>query len=184
MPAPNSRILHWLAAGLLAALSLAAGGGAHPLFAESPLLHRRAPEFVRTGLNHRRIDLHAYRGKLVLLNFWATWCAPCVASMPHLKELREKFKDQDVLIVGVSCDSPMQKETPAENHAKVAKFVADKGYSWTHTYAGKWPDAAVKYGVSRIPTVFVLGKDGRILSTTARGREETLIQQALAAPQA
>lgn len=122
------------------------------------------------------------KGKVVVLDFWATWCAPCVASMPHIKQLHEQFKDQDVLIIGVACDVPAANETPAQNKAKVADFVSGKGYSWAQTYSGEWPKAAVKYGVSRIPTVFVLGKDGRIVSATARGREEPLIRNALAAP--
>lgn len=121
-------------------------------------------------------------GRVVVLDFWATWCGPCVASMPHLKQLHQQYRDRGVLIIGVSCDTPTQKETPEENKAKVAGFVADKGFDWTHTYAGAWPEAAVRYGVSRIPTVFVLDKRGRIVSATARGREAQLIDQALATP--
>jgi thiol-disulfide isomerase/thioredoxin len=122
------------------------------------------------------------KGKVVVLDFWATWCVPCVASLPHIREVHEKYKDRDVLVIGVSCDSPMAKETPEINRAKVADFIKAKDLSWTQTYTGSWPEVATKYGISSIPTVFVLGKDGRILSATARGREGDLIERALANP--
>ena len=85
-------------------------------------------------------------------------------------------------MIGVSCDSPMAKETPEINRTKVADFIKTKDLSWTQTYSGSWPQVATKYGVGSIPTVFVLGKDGRILSATARGREGDLIERALANP--
>jgi len=122
------------------------------------------------------------KGKVVVLDFWATWCGPCVASLPHIREVHEQYKDRDVLVIGVSCDSPMGKETPETNREKVAGFIKTKDLSWTQTYSGSWPQVATKYGVGSIPTVFVLGKDGRILSTTARGRESELIERALATP--
>ena len=145
--------------------------------------HAPVFEAEMTTLDGKKLAFPAdTKGKVVLLDFWATWCGPCVASMPHIKEVHEKYKGQDVMIIGVSCDAPMQKETPEQNKAKVVAFLSGKGYDWTQTWAGEWPKSAVKYGVSRIPTVFILGKDGRILSTTARGQEDALIQKALAAP--
>ncbi len=122
------------------------------------------------------------KGKVVVLDFWATWCVPCVASLPHIREVHEKFKDREVLVIGVSCDTPMPKETPETNRAKVADFIKAKDLSWTQTYSGIWPKPAEKYGVGSIPTVFVLGKDGGIISATARGREVELIERALSAP--
>lgn len=122
------------------------------------------------------------KGKVVVLDFWATWCGPCVASLPHIREVHEKYKDREVLVIGVSCDSPMQKETPDDNRKKVADFIKAKELPWTQTYAGEWPKVAVKYGVSSIPTVWVIGKDGNILSSSARGREGELIERALAIP--
>ncbi|MBN8459107.1 MAG: TlpA family protein disulfide reductase [Verrucomicrobia bacterium] len=124
------------------------------------------------------------KGKVVVLDFWATWCGPCVASLPHIREIHEQYKDRGVWCVGVSCDNPMPKETPEQNKQKVADFVKARNCPWTQTYTGEWPAAAVKYGVGSIPTVFVIGRDGRILSASARGREAQLIEQALAAPQA
>lgn len=122
------------------------------------------------------------KGKVVVLDFWATWCGPCVASLPHIREIHEKFKDQGVWVIGVSCDKPMSKETPDDNRNKVAGFIKSKDLSWTQTYTGDWPQVAVKYGIASIPTVFVLGKDGHILSASARGREGELIERALATP--
>lgn len=122
------------------------------------------------------------KGKVVVLDFWATWCVPCVASLPHIREVHEKFKDRDVLVIGVSCDSPMAKETPETNRTKVVDFIKAKDLPWMQTYSGVWPAVAEKYGVASIPTVFVLGKDGSILSASARGREAELIERALSAP--
>jgi thiol-disulfide isomerase/thioredoxin len=119
------------------------------------------------------------KGKIVLVDFWATWCAPCRASLPHVKALHEAYKDRGVLVVGVSCDMPRAPETVGENRQKVADFVTTNGYSWTQTYSGEWPKAAEKYGVSSIPRVFLLDREGRVLTTSARGREEELIRQAL-----
>lgn len=146
----------------------------------------QAPVFEAelTTLDGRTIKFPAdTKGKVVVIDFWATWCGPCVASMPHLKQVAEKFKDKEVLIVGLSCDKPTPNESLEQNKTKVAEFIKSKGFdTWTHTWEGDWPKAAVKYGVSRIPTVFVIGKDGKIISSSARNREESLIEQALAAP--
>jgi peroxiredoxin len=84
-------------------LSLAAVA-ARPARAQTPPAHQRAPEFVRTTLDHHRLDLRTYRGKLVLLNFWATWCAPCQLEMPRFVAWQNQYGPRGLQIVGISMD--------------------------------------------------------------------------------
>ena len=86
-----------VAAGLLA-------DSVRPSLAATSLVHKNAPKFVRTDLEHRRIDLDSYRGKVVLLNFWATWCAPCKVEMPRFVEWQTKYGPRGLQIIGVSMD--------------------------------------------------------------------------------
>ncbi|MDR3771805.1 MAG: TlpA disulfide reductase family protein [Terracidiphilus sp.] len=83
---------------------LVAGGGTHLAFAGEPLVHKRAPVFVRTGFHDQRVDLAAYRGKVVLLNFWATWCAPCQIEMPRFVDWQSRYGPRGLAIVGISMD--------------------------------------------------------------------------------
>ena len=108
------------------------------------------------------------KGKVVVIDFWATWCGPCIESLPELKKIYAQFKDKGVEFVGVSLDKPDQKD-------EVAKFVKENAMSWVHTYSGKfWDDPTAKaYAVTGIPSVWVIGKDGMIISDNAR---ETLAE--------
>lgn len=99
--------LHWIA--LCAALACATG-----LCAQAPhdVAHKAAPDFVRTGLEGRRVDLKTYRGKVVLLNFWATWCAGCQVELPKFALWQKEHGAAGLQIVGVSIDdgvAPVRK---------------------------------------------------------------------------
>jgi cytochrome c biogenesis protein CcmG/thiol:disulfide interchange protein DsbE len=72
--------------------------------ASSPLVHRAAPDFSRTSLGKKKIDLRGYRGKVVLLNFWATWCAPCLIEMPTFAKWQTLYGDDKLQVIGVSMD--------------------------------------------------------------------------------
>jgi peroxiredoxin len=72
--------------------------------ATTSLLHKQAPQFVRTDLENRKLDLSAYRGKVVLLDFWATWCASCQIEMPRFVAWQSQFGQRGLQIIGISMD--------------------------------------------------------------------------------
>jgi cytochrome c biogenesis protein CcmG/thiol:disulfide interchange protein DsbE len=90
-------------AGAFLGVCLAAGA-TQGAFAASPLLHKKAPEFIATDFNHKTVDLKAYRGKVVLLNFWATWCAPCQLEMPRFAAWQTQYGPSGLQIIGISMD--------------------------------------------------------------------------------
>ena len=86
-------------------LGVCFGGCAmHAAFAAESLLHKQAPEFVLRDLSHKSLDLKAYRGKVVLLNFWATWCAPCQLEMPRFIAWQSQYSPRGLQVIGISMD--------------------------------------------------------------------------------
>jgi len=89
---------------VLLLIVLAAGSHAFAAPRKSPLLNHPAPPFARTALTNERISLAGLHGRVVLLNFWATWCAPCQVEMPRFVAWEDKYKADGLSIVGVSMD--------------------------------------------------------------------------------
>lgn len=112
------------------------------------------------------------KGKVVVIDFWATWCGPCRATIPHLKKVYDKYKSRGVEVVGISLDN---------NRRDLDSYIKEMDMTWIITYSGKgWKDPTTrKYGISGIPSLWVLGKDGKVYSTNARGDLEGTIERAL-----
>jgi len=112
----------------------------------------------------KTIDLAEYKGKVVLLDFWATWCGPCVAELPNVIAAYEKYHGKGFEIVGISLD---------EDRAALDKFLADKGTTWRQHFDGKgWKnEVAVAYGVQSIPATYLIGPDGKIAAIGLRGEQ-------------
>ena len=114
------------------------------------------------------------QGKVVVIDFWATWCGPCVNAVPRMKEIYQKYHGQGLEIVGVSLD---------KDRAALETFIREKDMPWIHTFSGKgWDDpTATQYGVNSIPNIWVVGKDGNVAaSSVSEGALEDVIQKALA----
>ncbi len=109
-------------------------------------------------------SLEAFRGKVVILDFWATWCGPCRMEIPNFIALQNKYRDQGLEIVGVSIDPIAPRGNPGGAPA-VAPFMKDNGINYTILMVNK-PAALRGYDVSQgIPTTYVLDRSGRVVRT-------------------
>jgi thiol-disulfide isomerase/thioredoxin len=131
----------------------------------------KTPPAIRAkDLQGKPHTLQQYRGKVVLLDFWATWCAPCRAELPNVKALYAKYKDQGFAVLGVSLD---------EDRGALETFVKREGMDWPQLFEGKsWrSEIAQRYGVTAIPRTVLLDRQGVIRRVDARGEA---LEQAVA----
>jgi len=130
--------------------------------------------FSAKALNGQTISPASYKGKVLLMDFWATWCGPCVASLPELQAAYKKFHAQGLEVVGISLD---------EDKAALTSFVKDNKMPWPQIFDGKAWNSAVPgvYGVKAIPFMLIVGRDGKIAAVNPRGNIESAVKAALAA---
>ncbi|MGN7822935.1 redoxin domain-containing protein [Chitinophaga sp. 22536] len=130
-----------------------------------------APDFEVPDAEGKLVKLSSFRGKYVLVDFWASWCGPCRAENPNLVKVYNKFKDQNFTIVGISLDK-------SDSKALWLAAVKNDGLPWLQLSDLKfWDSAAAKsYGVQAIPQNFLIGPDGIIVGKTLSGKalDETL----------
>lgn len=121
------------------------------------------PDFSAKDINGQAVKLSDLKGKVVLLDFWATWCPPCRAEIPNLLDIFRKFKDRRFVLISVSLD----RDLPAAR-----KFIADKEMGWEHIVdrdAGR--EIADKYQVEYIPSTFIINRLGKVEASQLRGDE-------------
>jgi len=120
----------------------------------------RAPDFSFTDLAGKTRQLSDYRGKVVLLDFWATWCGPCVAAVPDMVALYDKYRARGFEIIGIEAN-----DTPE----KVLEFTAAHKMTWTQTLEKDKGVIGALYRIEGWPTAFLIGPDGRFVAANYRG---------------
>ena len=133
---------------------------------------KRAPlELSFTAVDGRAVDLAALRGKVVLVDFWATWCVPCMEEMPAVKAVYEKYHAAGLEIIGNSFDkAPAATGTPRtmeKTAEQLRKFLADQNMPWPQFYDGNyWSNKYSKqFSIDSIPALFVVDKKGVVVRT-------------------
>src|SRR3569833_1065763 len=116
----------------------------------SDLLHKLAPQFSRPDLNGRQINLKDYRGKVVLLNFWATWCASCQVELPRFEEWQKQYGKDGLQVLTISMDDgdALVRKSDRKLHLGLPVLIVDANLGETYG------------GVLGLPVTFLIGRDG------------------------
>lgn len=135
----------------------------------------KAPDFTAKTLEGETLKLSDLRGRVVLLDFWASWCGPCVNEMPNVKKTYEEFKDKGFTVVGISAD---------HTEKNLRDFLAENKYDWKMIYQPPDEEGTIleQYGIQKFPTTFLLDREGTIRAVDLRGEElhnavKELVQQ-------
>ena len=147
-----------------------------PSFGINSGQHMPAPQVTLTDLSGQKVDLASYKGEVVLVDFWATWCDPCRAEIPHFVQLQDKYRNQGFRIVGISMD---------DGPRPVREFYGQ--YRMNYPVAMGNAKVAERFGgVLGLPVSFLIGRDGRIYARHVGETEtnvfETEIKELLARP--
>lgn len=124
----------------------------------------KAPDFSQPGVNGQPVSLSSFKGKYVLLDFWASWCGPCRRDNPNVVKAYNEFKDKNFTVFGVSLD---------QNKKAWLQAIQQDGLTWTHASDLKfWSnEAAALYGVQGIPANFLIDPQGNIIAQDLHGEE-------------
>jgi thiol-disulfide isomerase/thioredoxin len=105
------------------------------------------------------LDWKSYRGKVVLIDFWATWCGPCLREMPHIRALHKRLEKQGFTVLAINLD---------RNQEDLDRFLKENDLPWTNLVAEGARKAATRYGVRAIPTMIVVDQQGKVAAVSHR----------------
>ena len=125
-----------------------------------------APEFSLTDLSGQKLDLSTYRGRVVLLDFWATWCGPCRTEIPRFVDLQSKYQDQGLQIIGISLDDDPKPVRVFYQQFKMNYPVAIGDANLAERYGG----------ILGLPVTFLIDRDGRIYAKHVGETDVSIIE--------
>ncbi len=142
-------------------LIIGQNGNSQPGNADGKPLSDKVIDFTLKDIHGNLVQLKDYRGKIVLLNIWATWCGPCRYEIPDLIKVRNKYKDKGFEIIGIVVSSPEKN---------VKKMVADFGIEYPIVWGTR--EALAQFGtISAIPRTFLLNEEGKIVEDILGSRD-------------
>jgi|SRR5215831_10147181 len=112
-------------------------------------------QFTVDDISGKRVALNSYRGNVILLDFWATWCAPCRKQIPEFMDLHKRYKSRGVVVLGISVD---------ESSAAVKNFVKELHVNYPILLGGTRDDLQEAFGPQGFPTLYIIDRDGQIRS--------------------
>jgi thiol-disulfide isomerase/thioredoxin len=131
------------------------------------------PDFSEQDLAGKPLSLANYKGKVVLIDFWATWCGPCRAELPNVVATYQKYHSQGFEVIGISLD---------QDRKKLVDYTKEMNMTWPQFFDGQgWGNKlAAKYGIDSIPATYLIDGNGRIIGTDLRGKDlEAAVAKAL-----
>ncbi len=131
---------------------------------ESLNIGQKAPDFTARTIDGQEISISKFKGQFVLLEFWATWCGPCIPEIPHLKKLHNRYQDDNFSIVGISLD---------RDKDALVKFINEREIEWFQIYVENgWKSEIPRlFNVAGIPRMYLIGPEGNIVARDLRGKE-------------
>ncbi len=140
---------------------------------ENMAVGKQFPDFTEKDLEGKPLSVTGFKGKVVLVDFWATWCGPCIRELPNVKTTYQKYKDKGFDVLGISLDSDKDKLTG---------FLAKNEMPWPQFFDGQgWKNKlAQQYGINSIPATYLLDASGKVIAKNLRGPDlEAAVAKAL-----